>query len=92
MGLFGCAHLFPPMVNRVASISRSPTGPKILTASQQCCRVTSTGVSMNVFILGNIKLIGFIVNNDVYSHSFLARPCAKAHLVRSAVFRNPYFL
>ncbi len=27
-----------------------------------------------------------------HSHSLVARPCANAHLVRSAVFRNPYFL
>ena len=78
------------MVRREASISRIATGPKILTASQQCWRVTVKGISM--FILVNIEQVGFCVNNIFYSHSLVARPCANAHLVRSAVFLNPYFL
>ena len=73
---FCCAHLFPPMVKRVVSIRRSPTGPKILTASQQCWRVTVRGISM--FILGNIERVGFCVNTSVYAATGLPQESMRA--------------
>ena len=76
---FCCAHWRPPMV-RVANATRI-SGRSVLNASQQCWRVTSTGVSMNVFILVSIERVG-LLSRLLYS----GRKCISNFLKSGFVF------
>ena len=63
-------------------------GASATNASQQCWRTIVVGIS--IFRILNPTALGG--QYFFYSHSFFNRPCANAHLVRSAVLRNKNFL